>query len=285
LRYFFEYYTRWISDPALREEVKRLKAIGNRFTRLGNILHLVIRTHFKKAKEGRVLSVDWAEQWASRLVNDDIRYSENLRAGGRVSDQAFGPVALSEILSGRTEDVELLEQTREQLVRAIRNFYGSEEIRKFKAVGERAISLIEKRVRLNGPGYRASGQIDMAISVPQAVVIADWKLGSPAVAGNDSLQLAFYGLWASEEFGRPVEELRTFKVHLADNEVVRFTTTTEVLENARARLRQDIRRMEMLEGYGKRGEADVFTRCDQPRVCRQCSFVSLCCSDGGPHGN
>jgi hypothetical protein len=276
LRYFFDYYTRWIGDSIMREQVRERKKVQNRFLRTGTILHLIVRTHFRKAKEGNALTKDWAVQWALRLVKEDIQYSESVRDGAVTHDDPFGPALLSEILDRKTDSGDLLKESQENLIGALGNFYESPELERFRQVGQRPNSLIEKPIRLSGDGYRAMGQIDLAVNQKNNAVIVDWKLGGSAADGADSLQLAFYGMWAVKEFGRPIDELRTFKVHLAANQIVSFPSTDRVLDNAVARIRQDLRRMDVLHKYGRAGDSTAFTACAQPKVCGQCVYLPVC---------
>jgi PD-(D/E)XK nuclease superfamily len=275
-RYFFEYYARWISDPAGRERVRQRKKVQNRFLRGGTVLHLIVRTYFRRAKEGQLMSKEWAISWARRLFSDDIRYSTSVRDGHVPHDDPLGPGLLSEILDRKEGGDALLAESLDAIVQSVGNFFESPDLERFRRVGQRPNSLIEKPIRLKAEGYRAMGQIDLAVNQKETAVITDWKMGGSAADGSDSLQLAFYGLWAVKEFDRPIADLRMFKVHLVTNQIVPFASDQRTLDNAAARIRQDLRRMEVVHKYGRAGEEAVFTPCAQPRICGQCVYLPVC---------
>src|SRR2546429_4867157 len=58
-RYFFQYYASALPSGDFKTKVNFLRGVKNRYLRTGEIMHLMIATHFKKLKIGRNLSEDW----------------------------------------------------------------------------------------------------------------------------------------------------------------------------------------------------------------------------------
>jgi hypothetical protein len=104
----------------------------------------------------------------------------------------------------------------------------------------------------------------------------DWKLGEEDNAGDDSLQLAVYALWAVQTYGYEPRSIRVCKIFLGSEKIVDFRCNDEVLAVARARILQDAERMLLLDKYGKDANANAFTPSAQQAVCRLCSFLKVC---------
>jgi CRISPR/Cas system-associated exonuclease Cas4 (RecB family) len=121
-----------------------------------------------------------------------------------------------------------------------------------------------------------SGKIDLAFADSMRVTVVDWKLGESEGGGDDSLQLALYGMWALEHFGCNVEDLRICKAYLSSGDIVDFLIDQPLITAARARIQQDIERMAALHDYGQHGIAEAFTPCFQLAICRMCAFEKVC---------
>jgi len=125
-------------------------------------------------------------------------------------------------------------------------------------------------------GFSVTGQVDALSLCAGRVEIADWKMGQ-STGDEDSLQLVLYGWWAIREFGVAPEDVAVRRVFLGDG-VVKYPTmlSERLLTRGRARLSQDVERMNELHDYGIRGNLEAFPPCEQEKICRQCKFQSAC---------
>jgi hypothetical protein len=275
-RYFFDYYTKFITDPVLLDAVSRLKIIENRYTRCGSILHLVLRTFLRKARSGQVWSKTWTKKWVQDLIKQDIEYSMSVAAGSPVKQERFGPVLLQELISRCPDGLDMVRSQESQVLKAIDSFFDSDKFRAFVQAARNADSVIEERISLPVFAAKTSGQIDLAYSCEDYAAVVDWKLGAAADDGNESLQLSYYGMWAANHYVRPANQVRVYKAHLAVNEVVEFAASERAFANARARICQDVQRMQVLQPYGESGEMEAFTPCAQAGLCRLCRYLTVC---------
>ena len=280
-RYFFQYYASALPSGDFKTKVNFLRGVKNRYLRTGEIMHLMIATHFKKLKIGRNLSEDWLMKWAKDLLAEDRKYSLHIRNGGASAHQQFPPTILDEVLNGSRDDEVLLDHAEEQMLGAIHNFFRTPAFAEFRSLGASPEARIECKLSLAGFPVPVTGKIDLAAVSGAHATIVDWKIGGSSDGGTESLQLATYGLWATTEFRTDDQNVRIVKAHLTTKEVVQFNVDLNTFVNARVRILQDLERMVILHRYGKSGVIDAFTPNPQQGVCRLCPFRGVPRREGG----
>lgn len=275
-RYFLQYYSATLADSMLKERVRFLRAVKNRYLRTGELVHLAIGTYFKKLKQGKTLSADWLTRWVKSLLLEDRKYTSHIRGGGAPSNQQYPPVILDEILSEVDDHAVLLAHAEEQMVSSIQNFFAAPVFAEFQALGASPDAHIERKLSLAGFPAPVSGKVDLAGRSDGKLTIVDWKIGSSSDGGAESLQLATYGIWATTELAASEENLRIVKAHLVSKEVVEFHADQQAFTNARVRILQDLERMVILHQYGRSGVIEAFTPNPHEGVCRLCPFREIC---------
>ena len=91
----------------------------------------------------------------------------------------------------------------------------------------------------------------------------DWKLGVQG-GGHDSFQMLIYGMWAQQEFSIDAGDVRVQRVFLGGPTLEpEKTLDRAMLRAGRARLIQDIELMQDLDPYGRKGNEEVFSPCDE----------------------
>ncbi|PYL79094.1 MAG: hypothetical protein DMF21_13765 [Verrucomicrobia bacterium] len=100
-RYFFQYYASALPSGDFKTKVNFLRGVKNRYLRTGEIVHLMIATHFKKLKIGRNLSEDWLMKWAKDLLAEDRKYSLHIRNGGASAHNNSHPQFSTKFLTVR----------------------------------------------------------------------------------------------------------------------------------------------------------------------------------------
>jgi hypothetical protein len=277
-RYFYEHFgaSSRLSDSPTQELLRFLKSLENRYERAGAIVHQVIATWFRKAQQGDRWTPDRLERWGQGLYRRDLAFSAANPGGNSVDpEDNWPPKLLREYHYRDPNAVALCSEVEERLVLALRSFARSAVFARIRERGSAADALVETRMRVQGLPCRVEGQVDLAFADDGEITIVDWKLGASDGAGDDSLQLAVYGLWADQRWtdGRPVT---VYKAYLGDETLVRWELTDQRRSAARARIVQDAERMAVLQGYGEDGVVEAFSPCLQPAVCGQCCFLRAC---------
>lgn len=278
-RYYYEYYgssTRVALSEPQKARLQSLKRLKNRHTRSGQILHAVIAGFFRRVQQGEMMSPQALGSWAEKMLNRDITFSRSPRVSNSLEiENDGGPAQLQEFYYHRPDAERLYSETRERLLNALRNFASQDVFAWCRAVGMDSRALIETTVEIPGLPCRGESRLDLAYQGDDGVDIVDWKLGTND-GGTDSLQLGAYALWACHTFESPPASVHTHKAFLGSGRLATFPITEHMLRAARARIVQDVVRMQLLDPYGREGVAEAFTPCAQPKVCTLCPYQEVC---------
>jgi len=278
LRYYFSYYgssKRVAKGETRKDELSRLKNMDNRYLRSGSLLHLAISRYFNAAQNGQPLSLLELTDWARWKFQADIRYSQTGELP-RNSNPKYPPSLLREFVFDSDHADELCRDAEERMIAALTAFYSDARFEEFRIAGSQTDSVIERMIRLQSLPCRVVGKIDLAYPLARGAVVVDWKSGSADSFGEDSLQLAIYGLWAIEHFGCDPTDLKVYKVFLSSREIVPFSISAALLEDAKIRVVQDAERMATLDAYGRDGIHAAFTPRLSKNICRLCEYEAIC---------
>jgi hypothetical protein len=280
LRYYYHYYgaNRSLAKSETRkQELYFIKQrITTRHLLAGTVLHLVIKIFFKYAKQGNVWEVERLTGFARKVYRESWDYSREHSTGDWVPDTEYPPLLLKEYYDS-LEDAEALCASEEsRLLKAIEAFASSAVFAEFRERGGALGSLVETPLRLSSLDCQIRGKVDLAYEVGGTVIVVDWKIGESDNIGNNSLQLAVYGLWAVEQFNCAINQLRVCKAFLSSGEITDFYVSDSVLNKARICILQDAERMAFMHQYGRDGVADAFSPCPYPAVCRACIYERIC---------
>lgn len=279
-RFYYQYYGanqgKAKDDPS-KQELHQLKLAGNRYTRTGAILHLVIADYFRKAQQG----TPWEHQqwlnWARTIFERDIARSCQGLEETKPSYRKHPPQFLIEFLHEK-EARQLCREALAEMMAALNAFLDDPEFAGMRNLGIQPGALIEKHFHnLGGFPFGVEGQVDLVCPAETGtVIVVDWKIGDDLGDGDDSLQLAVYALWAKETFSCAAEDITLYKGFLGSSTLVEFPISERLLKTARLKMLQDAEWFERMHGYGCAGVVEAFTPCAQGAVCRGCSFVTLC---------
>ena len=291
LRYFYQYYAPGFVPPEAPRDLllfqepdslvhRRLdvcdskaaaacKGLSSSYQVAGQILHNVIAQHWK--------NLDWAPEQFKRTAVE--RFDYNIDASARNQRNEASGMRLIEHQHKVPNAEEILSNARRKLVTAIENYFEEPAIvalvRELLSAGEFAAEIpIGGLPKLRG--FSISGRIDGWSRSGSGFRIVDWKMGG-SVGDEDCLQLAIYGWWAVERFKVSPENVRVQRVFLGDGVVERPLVMTErMIDRCRARLHQDLERIEQLHEYGVNGVFEAFPPYRREKVCRQCRFQGMC---------
>lgn len=280
LRYYYEYYganMRTAKGEPAKETLHFLKKVENRHERAGSLLHLAIGYYFRQARRGERPDVERLVAWARTIFANDRAHSRAHPEGGPAGAPAqHPPVLLREYHYALPDADALCDEADARLAAALRSFATDNCFAAFRAGGVAPDALVEAAIKLSGLPCAVGGRLDLAYRGDGQVTVVDWKLGAGDGGGDDSLQLAVYGLWAVEYFGCRPEDLRVCKAFLGSGEVAEFRVAATILAAARARIVQDVERMAAVIRYGRDAIAAAFTPCAHPAVCGLCAFQRVC---------
>jgi hypothetical protein len=289
LQYFYEYYapayeppTRPLQpslfdelptlehrrlDPEDAEAARKCKSLSSCYQVAGQILHNVIAQHWQHP--------EWTQEWFRRTVAE--RYDRAI-ATSKSSESGSQQRLLEHYYQLADADTTIA-LARTKLLTAIANYLDRAEI---VALVEDMLASEEKGAEGSIGGlprigdFTISGRIDGWSRNGNNVRIVDWKMGG-TVGDEDSLQLVIYGWWAVQKFAVAPECVTVQRVFLGDGTVEAPLQITErLIERCRAKLHQDVERMEGLHDYGEQGHFEAFPACEKERICHQCRFQGMC---------
>lgn len=272
-RYYYDYYgakTRLATADPQKEDICFLSTLSNRYLRSGDILHLAIRLFYKHGDSSR----EWLVDWAQRVYYADYEYS---RAGGgpRSPDERYPPTMLLEFHYEQPNAETLYAESEERLVRSLESFLTCPTYAAMRYAGQQADAKVEKWIFVKTATLSARGKVDLAFPQNGRLAIVEWKTGE-AEAPAESLQLAFYALWAVEIEGYDLEDVALYRGQLIDGSLRPMTLNERTLRRVQARIVQDLERMRVLDGYGRDAVVEVFPPCGFPKVCRLCPYQRIC---------
>jgi len=276
--YYYFYYgsaTRLATAQPEKESLRFLKTLSSRYLRAGDILHRVIRLALKASERGDPWPSAAVLDRARRMFEADRTFSRNWSEGSHVPMGDNSPVLLMEYYYRFPRAEQICNEVAERMYLALTSFCRAEEFRPFRDAVLGGGAKIEHPLSAKIAGITVRGKVDLSFKRDGHVAIVDWKMGEEGTA-DDSLQLMLYALWAMDTFGCPATQIQLFKAHLGPGTVSRFSFTEESVARARARIMQDVERMQSVDEYGRKGIAAAFTPCDQEGICGNCVFQGVC---------
>lgn len=274
-RYYYQYY----ADPAsmLTDRMVPLqfyRKLSNSWMLSGILLHLKIKEIFGIWRKGWVVDAepfvkDVGQRWQSVR-----QYSFQFVRGGDYSKPSKR-VLLMEFIFGNPDANKIWGEAGQRLERALVGFLTLPSVKRFRHGGRVDDAAIEKRVLVEGQGFRMRGQIDLAWREDGRVVVADWKSGDREGADSD-LQLLAYALGVQHHFSCALDDLDLFRVELGSGNVVHLPINQQEAARAKARIAQDTIVMIDLHKYGEQEISEAFTPTGSPKICRLCPYQRIC---------
>ncbi len=259
-RYYYQHYgsaARMATNDLLKGQLQFYRKLSNSWLLAGILLHLKIRESFQVLRSGTKLAPEEMVR-AIRQRWGKARETSNQYAKGGNREEAEGRVLLLEYIFERADADAMWEEAGERLVKALNGFLTLPELERFRREGLMPEAAIEKRVKVEGPGFRMRGQIDLAWPENGRVTVADWKSGGRN-SGDSDLQLLAYALAAKQHFNCGLGDLDLYRIELDSGRAVRQEVNEIEAARARARIVQDTELMINLDKYGRAGIAEAFT--------------------------
>jgi hypothetical protein len=277
-KYYFNYYganKKTAKKETRKEELHLLKGLTNRFLRSGEILHLAIRTYLKNYKDRSSYSYSGLIDWACDIYNKDIKFSSMTEDKRQRLKLEYTPAILMEYFYNLENAEKLCAELLKRLRVSLTTFFTNPNFIQFHQGVYSNDAIIEKTIRVKNSLFSASGKVDLSFKRNEKIVIIDWKLGGENNV-HENLQLAFYGLWAVQEYKCQPENIELYKVCLSSNEIFQSTFTDRNLNRAKARIIQDIEKMMLLDKYGRNANYNPFPHRYPSQLCKLCQFQGIC---------
>ena len=283
LKYYYHYFgsnkkKKSIEEPN-KEMLWNLKKLQNYPMLIGNIIHETIELFYKKVKEGK----DWEYEqmiWlANKKLNDSIEHSKTYKIG-QVETKEYPPKPLKEIVLMGMDTEQIKKNGIELIETCFKNFRDSPDLKDFywnEHISDTAI--IEGKVSFEIiEGVKIDGKIDLAYydENKEFFHIIDWKTGEIDFE-NTSLQLVIYAIWANQELGIPIENIKIYKAYLQVGKLDQLRLNEYEIERAKAKISQDfISRMKLLHPKGMAARKSAFEPRKEKNICALCPFETAC---------
>jgi hypothetical protein len=281
-RYYYTYYAAKRRNIVQDPQAHLLSHLQNRHERIGQILHLVISTFLRKARSGDVWTTNRLTNWAESLFSKDCDYSQRLKIEDGTVLVDNNTVVLQEFYYRETDAEALCTTAGQRLVNAVAEFAENRAFAVLRESGMDPEASIELPIKVGGLPCVVNGRIDLAYQENDDIVVVDWKTGGTQ-GGDDSLQLATYGMWSISRYKTSPGNIRIHKALLIDGNLTTARIDDKMLARARARIIQDAELMATLDNYGREGIVAAFSPCAQPAVCALCRFRKICDGRANPN--
>ena len=283
LKYYYHYYgsnkkKKSILEPN-KEKLWDLKKLTNFSLLLGQIIHDTIEIFFKKAKKGEEWEYEQLIWLATKKLTDSIEYSKNYTVGQR--DNLEYPIpTLKEIVLMGMDAKQIKKDGIELIEKCFTNFCGSHDLQDFFLSEHIAsTSIVEKRVVFEiFDGVKIDGKIDLAYydENEEFFHIVDWKTGEIGFE-DTSLQLIIYAIWANQEWGIPIEDIRIYKAYLQKGKLEQLRLDEYEIARAKTKISQDfVSKMRLLHPKGMLAKTRAFEPRLEINICALCPFEDVC---------
>lgn len=281
---YWQYYGSWNGWDS---EAPREARVAYRLKQLKNLSMLVGETFHHELSEILRRRGEHPQAVPVRQLKDDMerRLLARLRESRNADWDRYGdPKRYTILFEDYYQDgigVQAQSEAMQQLQRCVEGFANSGFGRRaFGVPKDRLVYIDPKDV---GEKRVALGDITLYAS-PDLVVrgksgglhIVDWKTGKPG--GPKVAQLAVYGIFVTEKFGIPLEQLTAHIVYVSAGE----HTEQNVLEGVEEARRVISTYVDDVKGRltdttaNVAGDIDRFPMTEQTQRCRSCNFRELC---------
>ena len=283
LKYYYHYYGSNKKKKSIEEPNKgnlwNLKRLSNYSMLLGQIIHDTIEIFFKKAKKGEEWEYEQLIWLATKKLTDSIEYSKNYKIG-QVDNLEFPIPPLKEIVLMGMDAEQIKKDGVELIEKCFTNFCDSPDLQDFFwSEHIAATAIVEKRVVFEIiDGVKIDGKVDLAYydENEEFFHIVDWKTGEIDFE-DTSLQLIMYAIWANQEMGIPIEDIKIYKAYLQKGNLEQLRLDEYEIERAKAKILQDfVSKMRLLHPKGMAARAGAFEPRLEENICALCPFEDMC---------
>ncbi|MCB9742027.1 MAG: PD-(D/E)XK nuclease family protein [Alphaproteobacteria bacterium] len=199
---------------------------------IGTVVHEIAEGALKAMQQGVTPWVERAVEMARERAEADIEAS---RAGRYEQDPKRYPGFQCHYYGQEEPD---FDAAIEQIEAQLRTLFAHPVFRRMMAVPERIVEVEELR-QIDIEGVPVWVVLDAMVSDGEGgLVIIDWKTGKDHEDEKIARQLGIYGIYATQERGVPVEQVRTLHVNTRFNTMTQHPVDAAVLDETRAFVRE-----------------------------------------------
>lgn len=283
LRYYYHYYGSNKKKKSIneqdKEELWKLKKLSNYSMLMGKIIHDTIEIFYKKTRKGDEWEYEQLIWLATKKLNDSIEYSKSYEIG-QIDNLEYPPTPLKEIVLMGMDAEQIREDGKDLIETCFKNFCESPDLKNFywdEHISDTAI--VEGKVFFEiTEDVKIDGKVDLAYydENEEFFHIVDWKTGELDFE-DTSLQLVIYAIWANQELGVPIENIRIYKAYLKTGKLDQLRLDEYEVERAKAKISQDfVSRMKLLHPKGMEAKRAAFAPRMEKNICALCPFEAVC---------
>ena len=275
-KYYYNYFggSKRKSKEDNREEITVSKNIYNVHVLVGDIVHESIAVFLRRLQNKDEWSFDSLLWLADIKLKTIVDYTIAFK-NGQQKEGEYKIKICKEIYDDISRKNEIVEFATEKIKQSLTSFNESKD---FDFIINNALetdTIIENLAKFKLDNINIDGRIDVAFYKDGKLHIVDWKT-SYSDYEETSVQLLAYALWAIDKKGKKIDEICIHKAYLLDGKIETLEFSEKHIERAKAKIRQSVDDLTILEKYGIGGIIEAFDRCDEPKVCKLCSFESIC---------
>jgi CRISPR/Cas system-associated exonuclease Cas4 (RecB family) len=283
-RYYYHYYGSWGGWSASAEpQVRRLYVLKNLKARqlwAGGLVHDAVAEALRALRSGasdaEALARD-APAAGDRAVARMRREFRASRDGAYLQRPGREPGLLEHHYREPVPDP-AWRALADGVRAAVERFHRGPYLPEFRGLPAEAWLAIEDLASFTLEETTVYARLDLALALPPGgATIVDWKTGRRAPR-PEGLQLAAYALYATQRWGLPAESIVVREVNLTSGDEGRGRVDDGQLEDARAEIRESVRRMRarLADANANLAREDDFEPTPGPRPCSGCPFREIC---------
>jgi hypothetical protein len=275
-KYYYYYFgsSKRKSKEENRGEITTSKNVSNIHVIVGDIVHESIAIFLKKKQKQDEWNFDRLLWLAQKKLNDVVDYTIKSK-NEQQNEGEYGIKICKEIYDNVSRKKEIFDFANAKIEQCLGHFYKSGHFEFIRNSAVYVDTIVEHPSKFGLKDINIDGKIDVAFYHGSKFHIVDWKT-SYSEYEETSVQLLVYALWAIEKHNKEIDEICIHKAFLLDGQIETLEFSQKHLERAKAKIRQSIEEMTMLEKYGIDGIIEVFDRCDELKICKLCSFEKIC---------
>jgi len=278
-RYYYHHYGSWGGwEDDAGEQTKliyRLKNMSNIPMFAGKVVHDTISSVLDELKAGMIVEQEKAEEKVVKSFKQG--WGQSKREEWRGSPK--WKTNLFEHYYDEVPSQDELKDVGDKLVKCIDGFYASESFAYIKSIPSVDWICKEELASFDFEGTKVFVSLDFAARHGQRVYIYDWKTGKQVY--EDEIQLAVYAIYAIEEWGIDLSNLRLFDVYLQKRMPVKVKVNEPTIEETMRVMRESIAEMKATLDHPEENVAslDNFPMIENGTVCNRCQFKGICYPD------
>jgi len=275
-KYYYHYYGSWggWEDDANEstKEIYSLKNMTNIPRFVGEVVHNAINDILDQLRQGNLIEQNTAEKMVVQSFKKGWRESKK----GEWKKSPKWNINLYEHYYNEIPSQDELKEVGDKLVKSIKGFYKSESFVFIKTLPLIDWICKEELASFDFEGTKVYVKLDFAARHGDKVYVYDWKTGKKVF--EDEIQLAVYSIYALDNWGINLDNLRLFDVYLIKRMPIKVKVNQPSIDETKVIMRESIAEMKsLLDDVDENVVSfDNFPMIDDTTICKVCQFKGVC---------